>query len=252
MLHKPLNSNYTLYNLRHDNRRSRSHEMGQLAWVDTSPGGRRRRTDKGACQDEGASGQRWRAALKSTFGIAHGKLKNTTQWIKDEPEGTIWMRYFLISTPCLRSPWGREICKHFTESDMSSRLNLFELYYILLRDTDERTALLALDKYYDFSIDFDIKDHPRLLNKTDLKRSNPKWQIIGYRFHRTIGHPFLTGDCQFRYAQCTVRNLKHTPVIETTKEVSMPSIAAQLILNGLIAGAIYCLPRFRSLMESPS
>ncbi|MEK6960353.1 MAG: PIN domain-containing protein [Nanoarchaeota archaeon] len=96
---------------------------------------------------------------------------------------------------------GGEKYKHFTESDMvTSRLNLFELYYILLRDTDERTALLALDKYYDFSIDFDIatiQDASKM--KLTYKRRNLSMaDCVGYCLAGQLGIPFLTGDCQFR------------------------------------------------------
>ena len=103
---------------------------------------------------------------------------------------------------------------------VTSRLNLFELYYILLRDTDERTALLALDKYYDFSIDFDIatiQDASKM--KLTYKRRNLSMaDCVGYFLAGQLGIPFLTGDCQFRdMPNVQLSNLKHTPVIEQPK-----------------------------------
>lgn len=109
--------------------------------------------------------------------------------------------FFFDSYALLEIIKGSEGYKQFTESDMvTSRMNLFELYYILLRDTDEKTAQQALKKYYDFSIDFDIEtiQDASKMKLTYKRRNLSMADCVGYCLAGQLGIRFLTGDCQFQ------------------------------------------------------
>lgn len=82
---------------------------------------------------------------------------------------------------------------------ITTKLNIIELYFGLLKEVDEETASINLKKYYGFIIDFDedvIKKASNLklqLNKRDVSMTD----CIGYCFARQLGIKFLTGDDTF-------------------------------------------------------
>ncbi len=82
---------------------------------------------------------------------------------------------------------------------ITTKLNLFELYFGLLKEVDEETASINLKKYYEFIIDFDeevIKKASSIklqLNKRDVSMTD----CIGYALAMKIGVKFLTGDKEF-------------------------------------------------------
>jgi uncharacterized protein len=84
---------------------------------------------------------------------------------------------------------------------ITTKLNLFELYFGLLRNVNEKTAETYLEKYFPFVIDFNketIKQAAKLknrLNKRDLSMTD----CIGYILSNQIGAKFLTGDREFEF-----------------------------------------------------
>ena len=81
----------------------------------------------------------------------------------------------------------------------TTKLNIFELYFGLLKDVDEETADNNLKKYYKFIVDFDedvIKSAAKLKHKLN-KRNVSMADCIGYELSKRIGIKFLTGDKEF-------------------------------------------------------
>lgn len=81
-----------------------------------------------------------------------------------------------------------------------TKLNLFELYYSALKDSEETIASIMLEKYSDFTIDFDnntieLAAKFKLLNK---KLNLSMTDCIGYILAKQLGITFLTGDKQFK------------------------------------------------------
>ncbi len=83
---------------------------------------------------------------------------------------------------------------------VTTKLNLFELYLILLRDVDEETAEKNLNKYYPFITDFDenvIKGAAKLKNQLN-NRNISMTDCIGYILAKQLEIKFLTGDKEFK------------------------------------------------------
>ena len=82
---------------------------------------------------------------------------------------------------------------------ITTRLNLFELYIGLLRNSNEEKAELEFERYYNFVVDFDsvvLKQAAKLkmqLNKRDVSMVD----CIGYSLAKQLGIKFLTGDSAF-------------------------------------------------------
>lgn len=84
-------------------------------------------------------------------------------------------------------------------SILTTKLNLFEVYYKMLRTIGEKEAELFLGEYYGVAIDFDgetIKEAAkfRLQNK---QRNLSMADCIGYMLSKKLGVKFLTGDKEF-------------------------------------------------------
>ncbi len=82
---------------------------------------------------------------------------------------------------------------------VTTKLNIFELYYGLLKSINEETAKKYLDKYYSFVIEFDkntIEEAAKLKNKLN-KRNISMTDCIGYTLSKQLGIKFLTGDKEF-------------------------------------------------------
>ncbi len=109
--------------------------------------------------------------------------------------------YFFDSYATVEMIQGNEQYRKYTESSMiTTKLNLFEVVYALMKNTDEKKADEWLDDYYAFAIDFDkdiIKKAAafRLLHK---RRNLSMADCIGYCLARRWNIPFLTGDKEFR------------------------------------------------------
>lgn len=90
--------------------------------------------------------------------------------------------------------------KYLTNNAVTTKLNLFELYFNLLKSTDEKNASLMLNKYWNFIVDFDIevlKEAAKL--KQLLGRGPSMTDCIGYVTAKKLDIKFLTGDKQFEY-----------------------------------------------------
>ena len=89
--------------------------------------------------------------------------------------------------------------KYLNVNIIITKLNLFELYYGLLKDVGEKIASTILDKYIEFAVDFDrdiIKQAAKfrlMYNKYKLSMTD----CIGYTTATKLGIKFLTGDMQF-------------------------------------------------------
>lgn len=84
---------------------------------------------------------------------------------------------------------------------VTTKLNLFELYYGLLQENQEELALFLLKKYFPYALDFDLDvvmyaARFRFLQK---KRKLSMTDCIGYTFAQKLGIPFLTGDKEFEH-----------------------------------------------------
>jgi predicted nucleic acid-binding protein len=81
-----------------------------------------------------------------------------------------------------------------------SKLNIFEVFYALLRDKGEEIARHFLRDFYQFAIDFS----PEVIEEAAKFRLARKRQnismadAIGYVLAKSLGIRFLTGDEQFR------------------------------------------------------
>ena len=78
-------------------------------------------------------------------------------------------------------------------------MNIFEVYYGLLRDVGEKEAEEFLKNYYQFIINFD-EDVIREASKFKLnnrKRNVSMVDCIGYTLAKKIDIRFLTGDKEF-------------------------------------------------------
>ena len=81
---------------------------------------------------------------------------------------------------------------------VTSKLNLFELFYIISRDVNNRLANFLLERYYKFAIDFGPET---IENAAKFRLENkPKFSMadcIGYKTAEFLGIKFLTGDDGF-------------------------------------------------------
>jgi predicted nucleic acid-binding protein len=83
---------------------------------------------------------------------------------------------------------------------ITTKLNLMELHYILLRLKDKKTADFYYDQYVTFAIEFNdttIKEANELkfkLNRRDVSYTD----CIGYILAKKRNARFLTGDEQFK------------------------------------------------------
>ena len=81
-----------------------------------------------------------------------------------------------------------------------TKLNLFEMYYSVLRDFGENKGKEAFDKFYDSAVDYGpevIKEAAkfRLENK---KKNLSMTDCIGYIISKRLRIRFLTGDKEFK------------------------------------------------------
>ena|SRR3989338_8812211 len=82
---------------------------------------------------------------------------------------------------------------------ITTKLNLFELYFGLLKEFNEEKAIFSLNNYYSFAADFDkpdIEEAAKLKLKLN-KRNVSMTDCIGYAVASKLGIRFLTGDKEF-------------------------------------------------------
>lgn len=95
---------------------------------------------------------------------------------------------------------GNKVYDKYTNADIVlSQLNLFELFYALLKETDEKTATLILNKYYKFITDLDKTTIEQAAKFKFLYKKHKFSMVdcIGYTIANRLGVKFLTGDKEF-------------------------------------------------------
>ncbi len=108
--------------------------------------------------------------------------------------------YFFDSYAILEIIFGNENYTKYKDCKITTtKLNLMEIHYKLLRELDEYQANLFLEEYSKYVIDFDnkiIRDSSvfKLLYK---ERNLSMTDCIGYVISLRLGIKFLTGDKQF-------------------------------------------------------
>ncbi|MFO8015885.1 MAG: type II toxin-antitoxin system VapC family toxin [Candidatus Woesearchaeota archaeon] len=108
--------------------------------------------------------------------------------------------FFFDSYAVIEIIKGNPNYKPYTNSGiLLTKLNIFEIYYSMIRDVGKKEAEKFLEEYYQFVIDFDentIKEASRfkLQNK---KRNLSMADCIGYILSKRTGIRFLTGDKEF-------------------------------------------------------
>ncbi|MEK6886406.1 MAG: PIN domain-containing protein [Nanoarchaeota archaeon] len=82
---------------------------------------------------------------------------------------------------------------------VTAKINLFELYYGLLKEFGEKTAQEKLHEYFGSTVDFD-EEVIENAAKFKLKNKSRKLSMadcIGYSIANKLGIKFLTGDKEF-------------------------------------------------------
>lgn len=108
--------------------------------------------------------------------------------------------YFFDSYAFFEISGGNSDYNAYTRASIiTTKLNLFEVYYKMLRTIGEREAELFLGEYYGVANDFDeeiIKEAAkfRLQNK---QRNLSMTDCVGYMLSKKLGIKFLTGDKEF-------------------------------------------------------
>ncbi len=90
--------------------------------------------------------------------------------------------------------------KYLHASIITTKLNLFELYYNLIKEYDKKTAVSILSAYSQFIVDFDIDILQEAAHLKKLFREKVSMtDAIGYMTAKKAGIKFLTGDKQFQF-----------------------------------------------------
>lgn len=111
-------------------------------------------------------------------------------------------RYFFDTYALISITHGKEAYRKYAESDVvTTRLNLMEAYYQLLRESDELTAGLYYDGAMRHVVDFtdaDIKDAMKFRLEMKRKGKNLSYMdAMGYTIASRLKIRFLTGDREF-------------------------------------------------------
>jgi len=108
--------------------------------------------------------------------------------------------YFFDTYALIEIIKGNENYEKYAGSNiLLTKLNLFELYYALLRDFDEKTAELFINKYEQFAVDFDklIIGAAAKFRLANRLKNLSMTDCIGYVVAIKYGVKFLTGDKEF-------------------------------------------------------
>ena len=89
--------------------------------------------------------------------------------------------------------------KYTLSNIITTNLNLFELFYHVLKAVDEITAKSVLSKYSKFAVDFDneVIAEAATFRFNHKKKNLSMTDCIGYVVAKKRGIKFLTGDKEF-------------------------------------------------------
>jgi len=112
------------------------------------------------------------------------------------------MMYFFDTYALLEIFYGNERYRKYLDEDViTTKLNLMEIYYHLLREEGEDFANQYYDETVEYAIDFDdrdIKESMRFrLNMKKEKKNLSYVDALGYVIAEKLGIKFLTGDNAF-------------------------------------------------------
>jgi len=110
-------------------------------------------------------------------------------------------RVFFDSYALIEVARGSQAYSPFSSvSPVFTKLNLFEVYYALLRENAFDSAGKVLSKLYPLTVDFDASDITRAAQMRIhyAGRRLSMTDCIGYVVSQRLGLPFLTGDNEFR------------------------------------------------------
>jgi len=108
--------------------------------------------------------------------------------------------YFFDSYAIIETISGNKNYKKYENSIiLTTKLNLFEVYYIFLRNLGEKEASFFLDEYYKFIISFNKKtiEKAAKFKLQNKKRKLSMTDCIGYILSKEWRIKFLTGDKEF-------------------------------------------------------
>lgn len=112
------------------------------------------------------------------------------------------MKYFFDTYALFEIFFGNENYLKYLDSEVvTTRLNLMEMYYHLLRDYGEEVAEKHYDETIGYSIDFTDEDIKRAMRFRLKMKKNKKGlsyvDALGYTIANKMDIQFLTGDIAF-------------------------------------------------------
>ncbi len=106
--------------------------------------------------------------------------------------------YFFDTYAILEILGGNPNYKKYTDADIVvTKLNLFELFYKLLKESGEEKAQHYLDIYKPFAADFDENVISEAAKMEMLQGKLSMADCIGFIVAEKLGIKFLTGDSAF-------------------------------------------------------
>ncbi len=112
--------------------------------------------------------------------------------------------YFFDSYALIAIVLGNENYSNYIHAiALTTKLNLFEVFYALLRDLGKESADEFLDTYRGLVVDFnnDIIKEAAQLRLTNKKRDMSMTDCMGYCLAKQWGVKFLTGDKEFEHME---------------------------------------------------
>ncbi|MCZ7362945.1 MAG: PIN domain-containing protein [Candidatus Methanoperedens sp.] len=112
------------------------------------------------------------------------------------------MKYFFDTYALFEIFFGNDDYLDYLDSEVvTTRLNLMEIYYHLLRDYGEKVAEEYYDETIGYSIEFmdmDIKEAMKFRLKMKRKKKDLSYvDALGVAIANRMNIPFLTGDVAF-------------------------------------------------------
>lgn len=108
--------------------------------------------------------------------------------------------YFFDSYAVMEIAYENQNYKDYSDKNpVLTKLNLFEIFYHILRESGEEDANKVFQKYFSFAVDFNenvIKEAARF-RLEHKKRNLSMTDCIGYIIAKKLGIKFLTGDKEF-------------------------------------------------------
>ena len=110
--------------------------------------------------------------------------------------------YFFDTYALLEIINGNEAYVNFHHAVLRTTIfNLYELYFNVLKSSNEENALKSFNKFLPFLVDIK-KEHIVFASKFRLKNLQNKFSYIdalGYSISEIEGYKFLTGDSAFKF-----------------------------------------------------